>query len=102
MKTEKKKPFIMGCYGIGSAVLLRRRLNRIMTRMGLSGRYRLPPSATILALGQEQQAAAEEIYQELTAVGVEVLYDDRDERPGVKFKDADLIGILSITIGPKD
>ena len=57
---------------------------------------------TILALGAEQKAAAEQIYQELTAAGVEVLFDDRDERPGVKFKDADLIGIpLRLTVGPK-
>ncbi|HXF03841.1 MAG TPA: His/Gly/Thr/Pro-type tRNA ligase C-terminal domain-containing protein, partial [Blastocatellia bacterium] len=49
-----------------------------------------------------QRDAAERLYQELTDAGVEVLYDDRDERPGVKFKDADLIGIpFRITIGPQ-
>jgi prolyl-tRNA synthetase len=46
--------------------------------------------------------AAEALYQELTALGVEVLLDDREERPGVKFKDADLLGIpLRVTLGKK-
>ena len=46
--------------------------------------------------------AAERIYNELCSAGVEVLYDDRDERPGVKFNDADLIGLpVRITIGKK-
>jgi prolyl-tRNA synthetase len=47
--------------------------------------------------------AAEDIYAKLLALGVEVLYDDRDERPGVKFKDADLIGIpLRMVVGAKN
>ena len=46
---------------------------------------------------------AEELYQTLTKEGVEVLYDDREETPGVKFKDADLIGIpLRLTLGEKN
>jgi prolyl-tRNA synthetase len=49
-----------------------------------------------------QAEAAEKLYQELLALGVEVVLDDRDERPGVKFKDADLIGFpIRVTIGPK-
>ena len=58
----------------------------------------------LVTLGKEQnvQDAAEKLYAELTARGVEVLWDDRDERPGVKFKDADLIGIpLRVTLGAK-
>ena len=47
--------------------------------------------------------ASEEIYAKLLSFGLEVLYDDRDERPGVKFKDADLIGIpLRIVVGAKN
>jgi prolyl-tRNA synthetase len=47
--------------------------------------------------------AAEELYAELSAEGVDVLLDDRDERAGVKFKDADLIGIpMRVTVGPKN
>jgi len=50
----------------------------------------------------ELSRAAEDLYEKLTAMGVEVILDDRDERAGVKFKDADLIGIpLRITMGPK-
>jgi prolyl-tRNA synthetase len=47
-------------------------------------------------------AAAEELYRELLAQGIEVLFDDRDERPGSKFKDADLLGIpLRVTVGAR-
>jgi prolyl-tRNA synthetase len=49
-----------------------------------------------------QDEVSQRIYDELTKAGVEVLWDDRDERPGVKFKDADLIGIpVRITVGKK-
>ena len=48
------------------------------------------------------RTAAEQLYADLQAAGIEVLYDDRDERPGSKFKDADLIGIpLRITVGDR-
>jgi prolyl-tRNA synthetase len=99
----EEKPFIMGCYGIGISRIVAAAIEQNNDQDGIKWPLPIAPfQVTILALGQEQQAAAEEIYQELTAVGVEVLYDDRDERPGVKFKDADLIGIpLRITIGPK-
>ena len=51
---------------------------------------------------QKLRDSADKLYQELQQVGVEVLLDDRDERPGVKFKDADLVGIpLRVTIGAK-
>ena len=51
---------------------------------------------------EAQDAAADRLYRELTDAGVEVLWDDRDERPGVKFKDADLIGIpVRITVGKR-
>ena len=51
---------------------------------------------------EPQMTMAEQIYRELSAVGVEVVLDDREERSGVKFKDADLIGYpLRITVGPK-
>ena len=50
----------------------------------------------------EQTKIAEDIYKELLEAGIEVIYDDRDERPGVKFKDMELIGIpLRITVGKK-
>ena len=51
---------------------------------------------------EEQAALGEELYQKLQAHGIEVLYDDRKERPGVKFADSDLIGIpLRVTVGKR-
>ena len=64
-----------------------------------------PFEVTLLSLqpsDDQVRQLSDRLYDELTAAGVEVLYDDRDDRPGVKFKDADLIGIpLRITIGAK-
>ena len=70
----------------------------------LSSKDSLDPSIiTEVKPGDEQQdAISQKIYDELTNAGVEVLWDDRDERPGVKFKDADLIGIpVRITVGKR-
>ncbi|HBR30065.1 MAG TPA: proline--tRNA ligase [Firmicutes bacterium] len=98
-----EKPFIMGCYGIGVSRIVAAAIEQNNDQDGIKWPLPIAPfQVTILALGAEQKAAAEEIYQELSAAGVEVLFDDRDERPGVKFKDADLIGIpLRLTVGPK-
>jgi prolyl-tRNA synthetase len=63
-----------------------------------------PYHVHLVTIGKDADvvAAAQELYEELETRGVEVLWDDRDERPGVKFKDADLIGIpLRVTIGAK-
>jgi prolyl-tRNA synthetase len=63
-----------------------------------------PYHATVLTLGREPELAraAEEVCAALAAAGVDVLYDDRDERPGVKFKDADLIDIpIRIAVGKR-
>ena len=63
-----------------------------------------PYQVHICSLGKEENVAeaARKLHDELAAAGIEVLWDDRDERPGVKFKDADLIGIpLRVTIGGK-
>ena len=58
--------------------------------------------ATVKASDSDQREKSERLYAELTAAGLEVLLDDRDERPGVKFKDADLIGIpFRIVLGPR-
>ncbi|HKQ46631.1 MAG TPA: proline--tRNA ligase [Phycisphaerae bacterium] len=102
----KPKSFIMGCYGIG--------LNRIMAAAieahrddsGIVWPASIAPfSVLIVALDpreKEVMDTAERIYNELTAAGIDVLFDDRDERAGFKFKDADLIGIpLRITVGRK-
>jgi prolyl-tRNA synthetase len=63
-----------------------------------------PYQVHVVTLGKDDAvvAAARVLYDALSAAGVEVLWDDRDERPGVKFKDADLIGIpLRVTLGAK-
>ena len=96
----------MGCYGIG--------LNRIMAaaieahhdEAGIVWPKSIAPFAVeIISLDPREKdvvETAEKIYEELTAAGIDVLFDDRDERAGFKFKDADLIGIpVRITIGRK-
>src|SRR6185503_4624860 len=63
-----------------------------------------PYEVVVTSLGKEDsvRAVASEVYEKLKAAGVDVLFDDRDERPGVKFKDADLIGFpLRIAVGAK-
>jgi prolyl-tRNA synthetase len=63
-----------------------------------------PFEVVVTSLGKDENvtAPANEVYEKLVAAGVDVLFDDRDERPGVKFKDADLIGFpLRIAIGAK-
>jgi prolyl-tRNA synthetase len=97
---------IMGSYGIGIERILTAAIELFHDKDGMS----LPPSIapfevvlTPVNLGDKaQREAAEALYAECRAQGVDVLFDDRDERPGVKFKDADLIGVpYRITLGKK-
>ncbi len=105
-KNGKAKPLIMGCYGIG--------LNRIMAAAvesshdddGIIWPMSIAPfQVLILALDPRKSDVMEtagKIHDELVAAGIDVLFDDRDERAGFKFKDADLIGIpVRITVGRK-
>lgn len=91
------KPIVMGSYGIGSGRLLACVAEEHNDEQGLIMPMTVAPYQVYLAFlpGQQQntQEIAERLYAELQDAGVEVLYDDRDERPGVKFNDADLIGI---------
>ena len=100
-----EKPMVMGCYGIGVSRLVATAVEQHHDADGILWPMSIAPyHVVITTAGQapELAQAAEEIYAALTAMGVETLYDDREERPGVKFKDADLIGIpLRITLGPK-
>ena len=99
-------PCIMGCYGIGinrifaSAIEMNYDANGCILPVSIA-----PFEVLIVAINRDSQpvmAEAGRIYDELTAAGVEVLLDDRDARPGVKFKDADLLGIpVRITVGDK-
>lgn len=101
-----EKPFVMGCYGIGISRTMAAAVEQNNDEYGIIWPLPIAPFQVIIVpvniKNQEQQELAESIYNDLTARGIEVLLDDRDERAGVKFKDADLIGIpLRITIGPK-
>ncbi len=92
----KKQSVIMGCYGIGVSRLVGMIAEHFADEKGLSWPENIAPFKLYLAqLGQEAEvtSAAQKLYEELQSAGVEVLYDDRDARPGDKFADADLMGI---------
>ena len=101
-----KRHFVMGCYGIGVSRVMAAAVEQKHDENGIIWPMAIAPFQVIIVpvnVRDEQQVDyAEKLYQELKEAGVDVLYDDREERAGVKFKDADLIGIpLRITIGPK-
>jgi prolyl-tRNA synthetase len=102
---QEKKPLVMGCYGIGVSRLVATIVEQHNDADGIRWPWRIAPyQVEIVSLGKDVPVleAATKLYADLTARGIEVLWDDRDERPGVKFKDADLIGIpLRVTIGGK-
>jgi len=90
-------PIIMGCYGIGSGRLLAAVIEYSHDDKGIIWPMSVAPYHIYLCplyLGNAQVAtAAEKLYADLTTQGFEVLFDDRDESPGIKFNDADLLGI---------
>jgi prolyl-tRNA synthetase len=94
---------IMGCYGIGVSRTMSAAIEQNFDANGIKWPMAIAPyQIHLIAVNPEQLPVAKELYEKLTAQNVEVLLDDRDERPGVKFKDADLIGIpVRITVGPK-
>lgn len=97
---------IMGCYGIGVTRTIAAAIEQNADENGIVWPLAIAPYQAIVVpvnVKDETQAAlAEELYQKLQTLGIEVLIDDREERAGVKFKDADLIGIpVRITIGKK-
>jgi len=96
-------PIIMGCYGIGISRTMAAAIEQNYDENGIKWPMAIAPfHVHLVPVSADQLPVAEELYRELTAEGVEVLLDDRNERPGVKFKDADLIGIpVRITVGPK-
>jgi prolyl-tRNA synthetase len=98
-------PVVMGSYGIGLERLLAAVVEAHHDEHGILWPASLSPyDVEVLTLGDEPEIAvlADTAIAHLLATGLDVLYDDRDERPGVKFKDADLIGIpLRIGIGKR-
>ena len=101
-KDGQTKPILMGSYGIGSGRLLACIAEEHHDANGLALPITVAPyQVHLVALGGGEQKAAE-LYTQLTNAGIEVLFDDRDATPGVKFKDADLIGVpLRITVSER-
>ncbi|WP_407400868.1 proline--tRNA ligase [Anaerovibrio sp.] len=102
----KEKPLVMGCYGIGVSRTMAAAIEQNNDENGIIWPKAIAPFEVVIvpinAKNEDQLKLAEDIYKELKAKGVDVLLDDRKDRAGVKFKDADLIGYpLRITVGPK-
>jgi prolyl-tRNA synthetase len=102
----QEQPIIMGCYGIGINRTVAAIIEQHHDDRGIIWPMSVTPYHVIIVVASnyqpEQIQAAEKIHDELASRGIEVLLDDRDERAGVKFNDADLIGIpIRITVGKK-
>lgn len=102
----KERPMIMGCYGIGVTRLVAAIIEQHHDEHGIIWPVSVAPFAVHVVpvnwKNEDQRAAAERLYAALNEAGIEALLDDRDERAGVKFKDADLIGLpLRLTVGGK-
>jgi len=104
-ESGKRVPMIMGCYGLGIGRTVAAAVEQSHDDDGIIWPMPIAPFEVIVTiLGKEDtvHAAANDVYEKLLAAGIDVLLDDRDERPGVKFKDADLIGFpLRIAVGAK-
>jgi prolyl-tRNA synthetase len=100
------RPMIMGCYGLGIGRTVAAAIEQNHDKDGILWPRPLAPFEVLLAglnpEDEEVKRVAEQLYDQLREKGAEVLYDDRDERPGVKFKDADLIGLpVRLVVGAK-
>lgn len=105
-ENQQDHPLVMGCYGIGVSRTLAAVIEQHHDEDGIIWPVSVAPYHAIVTLvkpkDEEQAKVAEEIYQSLLVAGVEAVIDDRDERPGVKFKDADLLGFpIRITVGKR-
>ena len=102
-----RKPCVMGCYGIGITRTLQAVIEQGNDKDGIIWPLSVAPYQVCITPlnvdpNNEAMKLAEKCYAELTARGVEVILDDRDERPGVKFKDADLVGFpIRLGLGEK-
>ena len=102
----RERPIEMGCYGIGISRLVAAAIEQNHDANGIIWPLSIAPfHVLLLPINYKDKAireTADNLYAELQSLRIETLIDDRDERPGVKFKDADLIGIpLRVTIGAK-
>jgi prolyl-tRNA synthetase len=91
----KQQSIIMGCYGVGISRLMGVLAEHFSDEKGLVWPENIAPAKVYLVRigGEAAVEHADELYKELTAKGIEVIYDDRDERPGAKFADSELMGI---------
>lgn len=101
-----QRPMVMGCYGIGVSRTVAAVIEEHHDEHGIKWPVSVAPFEVGLVCvrpdDERQRRAAETLYEALRQEGLDVLYDDRDERPGVKFKDADLIGLpYRLTVGPR-
>jgi prolyl-tRNA synthetase len=103
-----RKPVIMGSYGIGSGRLLASIAEEHHDDFGLTWPVTVAPYHVHIVLltgtdpGDRERKTAGQLYEALQSAGIEVLYDDRDESPGVKFNDADLIGLpIRLTVSQR-
>ena len=102
----KENPMVMGCYGIGVSRTMAACIEQLNDKDGMIWPVAIAPYEVLVVpvntKDEASTAKAEEIYEVLKKAGVEAVIDDRNERPGVKFKDADLIGYpLRVVVGPK-
>ncbi|MBX3232736.1 MAG: proline--tRNA ligase [Labilithrix sp.] len=102
---QEKQTIVMGCYGIGVSRLVATSIEQNNDENGIKWPLSIAPyHVHLVTIGQDEPVLTEakKLYDALRADGVDVLWDDRDERPGVKFKDADLLGMpFRVTIGAK-
>ncbi|MBL8757210.1 MAG: proline--tRNA ligase, partial [Phycisphaerae bacterium] len=103
---QERQSVIMGCYGIGVSRTMAASVEQNHDKDGIIWPLPIAPYHVVITLMKPtdpgQQAACEAITRALSEAGVDVLIDDREERPGVKFKDADLVGVpLKVVIGDK-
>ncbi len=104
--SEKKHPIIMGCYGIGVSRVVASIVETCHDDGGIIWPMHVAPyTVELIPLNvkdDDVMTAVNKIYEDLTVAGIDVLMDDRDQRPGFKFKDADLIGLpIRVVIGGK-
>jgi proline--tRNA ligase len=102
----KEQPMVMGCYGVGVSRTMAVAIEQNYDDNGIIWPIEIAPYHVLVVpvntKDEASAAKAEEIYMQLKKVGLETVIDDRNERPGVKFKDADLIGYpLRVVVGPK-
>ncbi len=104
-ESGQRQPMIMGCYGLGIGRTVAAAVEQSHDDDGIIWPMPIAPFEVLVTqIGREEnvRTAAEDVYGQLISTGIDALLDDRDERPGVKFKDADLIGFpVRVAVGAK-